>query len=60
MGFMEHGCPNYLEQIPAHDWEKNPASVKKMVDLMAQRNRKIRTTECGIARSPAAIIRKSK
>jgi len=33
---MEHPLANYLEQIPPEDWEKTPASVKKMVELMMQ------------------------
>ena len=33
---MEHPVANYLEQIPPEDWEKTPASVKKMVELMMQ------------------------
>jgi hypothetical protein len=32
---MEHPGPKYLKQIPPDDWEKTPASVKKMVELMA-------------------------
>ncbi|MCC5605077.1 DUF6444 domain-containing protein [Nostoc favosum] len=36
VGFMEHPIPNYLEQIPPQDWDKTPASVKKMVESMAQ------------------------
>jgi hypothetical protein len=34
---MEHPSANYLEQIPPDDWEKTPANVKKMMELMAQR-----------------------
>jgi transposase len=34
---MEEKRPSIIEQIPPDDWEKTPASVKKMVELMAQR-----------------------
>ncbi|GET38424.1 transposase IS66 [Microseira wollei NIES-4236] len=34
---MEVHSPKIIEQIPRDDWEKTPASVKKMVELMAQR-----------------------
>lgn len=34
---MELHRPRIIEQIPPDDWEKTPASVKKMVELMAQR-----------------------
>lgn len=33
---MEQKRPAYLEQIPPVDWEKTPASVKKMMEEMAQ------------------------
>ena len=33
--------PTYLEQISPEDWEKAPASVKKMVELMVQRIEKL-------------------
>ena len=34
---MELDCLSIIEQIPPSDWEKTPASVKKMVELMMQR-----------------------
>lgn len=34
---MEQPQANIIEQIPPEDWEKTPASVKKLVELMAQR-----------------------
>jgi hypothetical protein len=34
---MEDPRPSIIEQIPPDDGEKTPASVKKMVELMAQR-----------------------
>jgi hypothetical protein len=34
---MEQNCPSIIEQLPPEDWEKTPASVKKMVELMALR-----------------------
>lgn len=34
---MEKQCPTILEQIPQKDWEKTPASVRKLVEEMAQR-----------------------
>ncbi|MCL1476025.1 IS66 family transposase [Argonema antarcticum] len=34
---MEQKTATIIEQIPPDDWEKTPASVKKMVELMAQR-----------------------
>ncbi|GET38413.1 transposase IS66 [Microseira wollei NIES-4236] len=34
---MEDPRKSIIEQIPPDDWEKTPASVKKMVELMAQR-----------------------
>lgn len=33
---MEKKRPRYLEQIPPIDWEKTPASVKKLVEVLAQ------------------------
>lgn len=33
---MEEQRPAYLEQIPPEDWERTPASVKKLVEEMAQ------------------------
>lgn len=33
--------PSYLEQIPPEDWEKTPASAKKLVEDMAQRLKKL-------------------
>lgn len=29
--------PGYLEQVSQEDWEKTPATVKKLVEEMAQR-----------------------
>ncbi|WP_444881958.1 IS66 family transposase zinc-finger binding domain-containing protein [Limnofasciculus baicalensis] len=37
MEFMEPSRPSLIEQIPREDWEKTPASVKKLVELMAKR-----------------------
>ncbi|MBD2186023.1 hypothetical protein H6S82_18470 [Planktothrix sp. FACHB-1355] len=34
---MEKKPASIIEQIPPDDWDKTPASVKKMVELMAQR-----------------------
>ncbi|MGH2413020.1 MAG: DUF6444 domain-containing protein [Microcystaceae cyanobacterium] len=34
---MEEKEPSYLEQVPPKDWEKTPASVKKLVEKMGQR-----------------------
>jgi transposase len=34
---MEKKPASIIEQIPPSDWEKTPASVKKMVELMAER-----------------------
>jgi transposase len=34
---MEDPQASIIEQIPPDDWEKTPASVKKLVELMAQR-----------------------
>jgi len=34
---MEQKLASIIEQIPPDDWEKTPASVKKMVESMAQR-----------------------
>ncbi|MCL1464424.1 hypothetical protein [Argonema galeatum] len=34
---MELHHLSIIEQIPRSDWEKTPASVKKMVEVMAQR-----------------------
>lgn len=34
---MEQNCPSIIEHLPPEDWEKTPASVKKMVELMALR-----------------------
>ncbi len=34
---MEEQSQSIVEQIPPEDWEKTPASVKKLVELMAQR-----------------------
>jgi hypothetical protein len=31
---MEEQCPAYLIQIQPEDWEKTPASVKKLVEEM--------------------------
>jgi transposase len=33
---MEKQPPDYLQQIPPEDWEKTPASVKKLVEGMGQ------------------------
>ncbi|OLT58599.1 IS66 family transposase [Moorena bouillonii] len=33
---MEQQRPNYIEQVPWSDWEETPASVKKLVEGMAQ------------------------
>lgn len=33
--------PSYLEQVPPEDWEKTPASAKKLVEDMAQRLKKL-------------------
>jgi hypothetical protein len=33
---MELNRVNHLEQIPPEDWGKTPASVKKLVEEMAQ------------------------
>lgn len=38
---MEEQRPAYLNQIPPPDWEKTPASVKKLVEEMAQRIEKL-------------------
>ena len=38
---MEQQRPDYLEQIPQEDWEKTPASVKKLVEEMGQRQEKL-------------------
>ena len=37
LGFMDKLYQNYLEQIPPQDWEKTPASVKKLLEEMVQR-----------------------
>ncbi|MEG4812789.1 IS66 family transposase [Microcoleus sp. F8-D3] len=34
---MEQPQASIIEQIPLEDWEKTPASVKKLVELMAER-----------------------
>lgn len=34
---MEEQRPNYLDQILPEDWERTPASVRKLVEEMAQR-----------------------
>ncbi|WP_265582997.1 hypothetical protein [Nostoc edaphicum] len=34
---MEEKVPNYLEEVPPKDWERTPASVKKLVEEMGQR-----------------------
>ena len=34
---MEEPRQSIIEQIPPEDWEKTPASVKKLVESMAQR-----------------------
>jgi hypothetical protein len=34
---MDEHCPAYTYQISAEDWEATPASVKKLVEEMAQR-----------------------
>ncbi len=36
LGVMEKQRPTYLNQIPPEDWENTPASVKKLVESMAQ------------------------
>jgi transposase len=33
---MKEQRPAYLQQIPQEDWEKTPASVKKLVEEMVQ------------------------
>ena len=33
---MDENCPAYTQQISAQDWERTPASVKKLVEEMAQ------------------------
>lgn len=38
---MEEQRPSYLEQLPPEDWEKTPASAKKLVEDMAQRIKKL-------------------
>jgi transposase len=38
---MEEQRPAYLQQIPPEDWEKTPASAKKLVEEMAQRSEKL-------------------
>ena len=38
---MEEKRPTYLQQIPPEDWEKTPASVKKLVEHMGQRIEKL-------------------
>lgn len=38
---MEQQRPAYLEQIPQEDWVHTPASVKKLVEEMAQRIEKL-------------------
>ncbi len=39
---MEKQCIAYLQQIAQEDWEKTPASVKKLVEEMAQRIKKLK------------------
>ncbi|MEH1966610.1 hypothetical protein [Nostoc sp.] len=34
---MEEKGPSYLEEVPPKDWERTPASVKKLVENMSQR-----------------------
>ena len=34
---MEQKCPKSTDRIPPDDWEKTPASVKKLVEDMGQR-----------------------
>jgi transposase len=38
---MKEQRPAYLQQIPQEDWEKTPASVKKLVEEMAQGTKKL-------------------
>jgi uncharacterized protein YllA (UPF0747 family) len=38
---MEEKRPCYLEEISPEDWEQTPASVKKLVEQMAQRIEKL-------------------
>lgn len=38
---MEQQRPGYLQQIPPSDWDLTPASVKKLVEEMAQRQEQL-------------------
>ena len=56
---MELNRVNHLEQIPPEDWGKTPASVKKLVEEMAQNRTTVKETN----RSPDSsrtAIRKNK
>ena len=34
---MEEKGPSYLEEVPPKDWQRTPASVKKLVEKTGQR-----------------------
>jgi len=38
---MEEQRPSYLEPLPPEDWEKTPASVKKLVEQMQERTEQL-------------------
>lgn len=56
---MEEQRPAYLIQIPPEDWERTPASVKKLVEEMHSSDGKMGTTSSRITSSSAAATRES-
>lgn len=55
---MEHPRPKYLEQIPPHDWEKTPTSVKQMVELMAERIEKLEQQSAELLEAQQHLLEK--
>jgi transposase len=55
---MQKERQSIIEQIPPEDWEKTPASVKKMVELMAQRIDTLEQQAIGLLSAQQQLIEK--
>ena len=55
---MEQKAATIIEQIPPEDWEKTPASVKKMVELMAQRINTLEKQAIELAQAQQQLVEK--
>ena len=57
---MEKLYQNYLEQISAQDWEKTPASVKKLPEEMVQQIEKLEKHQAEVLALQQQLLEKVK